>query len=120
MSPLKNPNVHTIALGKLNEFIMNSTEEIQVETLSIINNLGTLPHTKNLVELVDKENRIYEAKGSTKDFWIRIFWFWDKVKGQNDQIVMTHAYLKKENKTDPNEIKIANKIRKKYLNSRLN
>lgn len=118
MSPYVNNYAATIPLGRINEFLAELNEEERVEVLSVIEALSRIPHEPGLCEIVDRENRIFEAKGSTKDKWIRLFWFWEKIKGQPSNIVMTHGYLKDQNKTDPKEIKIAVKIMKKYFNSK--
>lgn len=114
MSPFKNTTVFVDLLDKVESFMLTSSEEVRQETAVMIGKLGNLPHEKELRELVDKNNRIFEARGSTKDFWIRGFWFWHKPPEDNSNIVLTHLYLKKENKTDQKEIKVAVVIKKKY------
>ena len=114
MAPIANPKVEIVVLDKIKTFIKENVVEIKAATLATLDKLTNLPHTRSLTELVDKENRIYEAKVGVTDHWIRIFWFWYKPSGQNSKVVATHAYLKKENKTDPNEIKVAKKIKNNY------
>lgn len=80
----------------------------------MIKSLGELPHHPKLVKIIDKERRIYEVRGSTDDFWIRMFWFYYKPKQGDSKIVVTNGYLKKQNQTDPNEVKKASKIKRSY------
>lgn len=60
-------------------------------------------------------NKIYELRTRVNsgqgNYWIRIFFFWDS----GNKLVMTHGIKKKENKTPPEEIKKARKIRDKYF-----
>lgn len=114
MSPFKNASINVVVLAPAKLFIDNLAPEEQQTAFAMIRKLGELPYPPKLVELVDKNNRIFEVKGGTKDFWIRMFWFQSKVKNQNTGIVVTNAYLKKENKTDPNEVKKAKKIKQAY------
>ena len=115
MSPFKNNSVFTETLNRAETFIQSLKQEERETSYAMIANLMTLPHPKQLVEIVDKTNRLWEVRGSTKDFWIRMFWFWHKSPFEaNSKIVITNGYLKKENKTDPDEIKLAVRIKNAY------
>ncbi len=114
MSPFKNASIEVVILAPVKSFIDNLALEEKLTAFAMIKKLGELPHSAQLVKLIDKTNRIYEVRGATKDFWIRMFWFQHKSKNQKSQVIITNGYLKKENKTDPNEVKKAEKIKNKY------
>lgn len=54
------------------------------------------------------EDKIWELKTGGG---VRVFWFYHRDK----IIICTHAFLKKQQKTPPKEIKKAKKIRERYL-----
>jgi predicted phosphodiesterase len=114
MSPFKNASINVVILATAKTFIDNLAPEEKLRAFAMIKSLGELPHPSQLVKLIDKSNRIYEVRGATKDFWIRMFWFQHKIQNQGSSIIITHGYLKKENKTDPNEVKKAKKIKQAY------
>ena len=104
-------NVETETLGKANKFIESLEQEEKVTAYAMILLLQKLPYDAGLVKIVDKKSRIYEVRGSTKDFWIRLFWFYHKVPHASKSIiVITNGCIKKQNKTDPNEIEVAKRI----------
>lgn len=107
--------IELIALGKVNSFIEDLEEEEQLTSYSMIKLLENPPYESGGIKIVNKSHRIYEVRGSTKDFWIRHFWFYHKIPHENRSIiVITNSCIKKQNKTDPDEIKIAVKIKDKF------
>jgi hypothetical protein len=103
MAAIVNPKIDIFLLDRIREFIRENHGEIVDVTNGVVINLATFPHQKSVTELVDKENRIWEAKGSATDNWIRLFWFWHKPSLKNSVIVVTHAYLKKQNRPERNK-----------------
>lgn len=114
MSPFKNTSINVIILGATKSFIDSLNNEEKQMAFAMIKELGKLPHSPKLVKLIDSKKRIYEARGATKDFWVRMFWFYHKPRNQDSVIVVTNGYLKKDNKTDPNETKKATNIKRSY------
>ena len=115
MTPIKNNKIEVVPLRKIEKFILDSNEDTKDEVFAILFKLSELPHPRPLRELVDSENRIFEARGETNDVWIRLFWFWHKgLKGRN-VIVVVHVYLKKQNRIDRKEVKIAVSDKKRFL-----
>jgi phage-related protein len=113
MAPFKNETAATEQLNRLDVFISTLPQKEQDMVYTLIDELKKLPHTKSLTKKLDDAG-IFEARGATADKWIRLFWFWHKAPGENSRIVITHGYLKDQNKTDPGEIKIAKDIKKRY------
>lgn len=107
--------IEVLTLGKASSFIEDLEEEEKLTSYSMIKLLENPPYELGLIKIVDKTHRIYEARDSTTDFWIRHFWFYHKIPHENRSIiVVTNSCIKKQNKTDPNEIKIAIKIKDKF------
>jgi len=114
MPPLKNSSIEVIMLEQTRTFIHSLEQEEKLKAFAMIKSLGELPHPPQLVKIIDKEKRIYEVRGATDDFWIRMFWFYHKLKQGGSRIVVTNGYLKKQNQTDQNEVKKASKIKRSY------
>lgn len=107
--------IEVIVLGKTRSFIEDLEKEEQLVSYSMIKLLENPPYESGLIKIVNKSYRIYEVRGSTKDFWIRHFWFYHKIPHENRSIiVITNSCIKKQNKTDPTEIKIAIKIKERF------
>ena len=78
-----------------------------MELLETSPDLGRFPFVRKL------DSGLYEIKTKVAGTWPRIIYFYfDK-----DKVVYLHAFMKKSNKTPPNEIKIA-KERKKDIENR--
>lgn len=107
--------IETETLRKASKFIEDLQQEEKDMAYAMIRALECFPHEDGLVKIVDKRNRIFEARGSTKDFWIRHFWFYHKIPNEGrSKIVITNSCIKKQNKTDPNEIDIAVRMQSMY------
>ncbi len=97
MQKVKNKDIEVLILSGTKKFILDLDPETKLEALAVITLLQTHPPSQSLVKLVDKNNRIFEARGASKDFWIRLFIFYFKPKNDISYIVVTNGYLKKEN-----------------------
>lgn len=64
---------------------------------------------KKLSEYIWEFRTFYNSKA------YRLFSFWDKVEGKDTLVLVTHAILKRTQKTPSKEIKKAEDIRKQYL-----
>jgi hypothetical protein len=107
--------IETEVLGKAVKFIEGLKQNEKDTAYAMIRLLEKPPYDPGLVKIVDKRNRVYEVRGATKDFWIRLFWFYHKIPHKNRSvIVITNGYLKQQNKTDPNEIETASRIQSLY------
>jgi hypothetical protein len=115
MSASEPITISTETLGKALKFIERLKQGERETSFAMIAALQKPPYDAGFVKIIDKKNRIYEARGSTKDFWIRLFWFYHKIPHQNKSIiVITNGYIKQQNKTDPNEIETATRIQFLY------
>ena len=69
-------------------------------------------------ELFKKLNNfIWEFRTLFNNKSYRLFAFWDASEEQNTLVIATHGILKKTQKTPQKEIKKAEEIRKKYMDS---
>lgn len=61
------------------------------------------------------QNEIWEFRTNYAGVQIRLLAFWDKTNNEHTLVFATHGFIKKEQKTPPNEIARAERIRKKYF-----
>jgi phage-related protein len=84
-------------------------------TIKMLSEFGpqlTLPHSRKIVGTED----LYELRIKVATNICRLFYFYYK----NDLYVVLSGFIKKQNKTDPNEIEKALKFRKRYIESKEN
>lgn len=115
MSEVGSISVEVLTIAKASKFIDNLPEEEKNTSLAMVKLLRTPPYEAGAVKIVDKNSRIYEVRGSTKDSWIRLFWYYHRIPHENRSvIIITNGYLKQQNKTDPKEIEIAKNTKSSY------
>ncbi|GHU46224.1 hypothetical protein FACS1894190_18280 [Spirochaetia bacterium] len=84
-------------------------------TIKMLTQFGpvlTLPHSRKIVETED----LYELRVQQGNNICRLFYFY-----YNKEIyIILSGFIKKQQKTDPNEIKKALDIRRKYIENKIN
>jgi phage-related protein len=58
---------------------------------------------------------IWEFRTLCNQTYYRLFAFWDKTKGKNTVVLVTHGLIKKTGKTPKTELEKAEHIRKQYF-----
>lgn len=109
------PLFKLITLEEAEEFLFSLPEKVQDKVLYNIRKVRYGIKDKTLFKKLEGSN-IWEFRTEWQGMAYRLLAFWDK-DGET-LVIATHGFMKKSQKTPPQEIKKAESIRKEWFNSK--
>lgn len=106
--------IKVILLNEAEDFFDQLDEKIKIKFLKSFDKTK-FGYRGSWFEPLKQSNGIFEFRQMDHRFFYRILAFWDKTDNDETLILASHGFNKKTNKTPPEEIRKAEKIKKDYF-----
>ena len=110
------PKFEVLYSEEADAFLDKQTEKVRAKILYNVTKASYSNDPKLFKKLENTD--IWEFRTLFNNMQYRLLAFWDKRDGQNTLVIATHGFVKKSQKTPPQEIHHAQSIKEIYFNQK--
>ena len=110
------PKFEVLYSEEADVFLEKQTEKVRAKILYNVTKASYSNDPKLFKKLENTD--IWEFRTLFDNIQYRLLAFWDKRDGQNTLVIATHGFIKKSQKTPPQEIHHAQSIKEIYFNQK--